>query len=81
VETGNVALKTLPYGGIYLVGGVTIGLIPYLISTDTFIKNYEMKGRMEPVVKKCPVLIVKKEAKVGILGAEEKAYRIIKEQY
>jgi glucokinase len=25
-ETGNLALKTLPYGGIYLIGGVTDGI-------------------------------------------------------
>ena len=26
VEVGNHALKTLPYGGIFLIGGVTIGI-------------------------------------------------------
>jgi len=26
IETGNLALKTLPYGGIYLIGGVTAGI-------------------------------------------------------
>jgi len=26
VEVGNMALKTLPYGGIYLTGGVTAGI-------------------------------------------------------
>lgn len=25
-ECGNLALKTLPYGGIYLIGGVTTGI-------------------------------------------------------
>jgi len=25
-ETGNLALKTLPYGGVYLIGGVTNGI-------------------------------------------------------
>lgn len=30
-EVGNFALKTLPYGGIYLVGGVTMGISKYLI--------------------------------------------------
>ena len=32
-ETGNLALKTLPYGGIYLIGGVTAGISEYLKST------------------------------------------------
>ena len=30
-EVGNFALKTLPYGGIFLVGGVTMGISKYLI--------------------------------------------------
>ena len=30
IEIGNFALKTLPYGGIYLCGGVTMGLLQYL---------------------------------------------------
>ena len=25
-EVGNLALKTMPYGGIYLIGGVTGGI-------------------------------------------------------
>ena len=30
VEVGNMALKCLPYGGIYLTGGVTAGILDYL---------------------------------------------------
>ena len=29
-EVGNAALKTLPYGGIYLTSGVTIGILKHL---------------------------------------------------
>lgn len=36
VETGNFALKTLPYGGIFLVGGVTAALHKFLITEDLF---------------------------------------------
>ena len=31
VEAGNLALKTLPTGGIYLIGGVTQGIHKYII--------------------------------------------------
>jgi glucokinase len=40
VETGNFALKTLPYGGIYLIGGVTSGIQDFLLHNHTFIKNF-----------------------------------------
>ena len=30
-EVGNTTLRTLPYGGIYLIGGVTAGIQDYII--------------------------------------------------
>ena len=37
VETGDMGLKTLPYGGIYLVGGVTVGLTDYLLNNKLWL--------------------------------------------
>ena len=34
VEVGNHALKTLPYGGIFLVGGVTLGISELIQNED-----------------------------------------------
>lgn len=45
-ETGNLALKTLPYGGIYLIGGVTNGIKDYLISDSKFMDAFHNKGRL-----------------------------------
>ena len=45
VEVGNMALKTLPYGGIYLTGGVTMGIRDYMLHSDTFLENFYAKGR------------------------------------
>ena len=45
VEVGNAALKTLPYGGVYLTGGVTAGIQEYLLHAETFLNNFYMKGR------------------------------------
>lgn len=39
VEVGNMALKTLPYGGIYLVGGVTMGIMEFLERSDFFVET------------------------------------------
>jgi glucokinase len=61
VEVGNMALKTLPYGGIYLTGGVTHGITEYLLHTDTFLENFYAKGRQEKKMRKMPVFIVKPE--------------------
>jgi glucokinase len=59
VEVGNTALKVLPYGGIYLIGGVTAGISDYLMHSDTFINAMYSKGRQEKKVRKMPVFIVK----------------------
>jgi len=36
VEVGNAAVKMLPYGGIYLVGGVAAGIKDYLEKDHSF---------------------------------------------
>ena len=45
-ETGNLALKTLPYGGIYLIGGVTAGIQDYLKTSTKFMDSFKNKGRL-----------------------------------
>ena len=77
VEVGNTALKTLPYGGIYLTGGVTEGIMEYLLKSNTFLDNFYAKGRQEKKMRKMPIFIVKGDIKLGLQGAEECARRIL----
>ena len=77
VEIGNLALKTLPYGGIYLIGGVTNGLSHYLTTSDTFMVAFHDKGRQREKMLQIPVFLVSGKIEVGILGAEEQARRLI----
>lgn len=46
-EAGNITLKTLPYGGVYLIGGVTAGIEEYLVESDKFMESFRNKGRLE----------------------------------
>ena len=50
-ETGNAALKYLPYGGIYLIGGVTAGIKDYLIKQNTFMQAFYDKGRLADLMR------------------------------
>ena len=75
VEVGNMALKTIPYGGIYLVGGVTNGILDYLVNEHFFLSVYYKKGRISSVLRRIPLCIVKPEVELGIMGAEECAFR------
>lgn len=77
VEVGNMALKTLPYGGIYLIGGVTTGLSHYITTTDTFMNAFHDKGRQREKMVQIPVFLVNGNIEVGLLGAEEQARRLI----
>ena len=45
-EAGNMALKTLPYGGVYLIGGVTAGIQSYLQENSKFMEAFTNKGRL-----------------------------------
>ena len=74
-EAGNMALKTLPYGGVYLIGGVTAGIQSYLLENSKFMEAFTNKGRLTSFAQQFQVLIVDPEIEVGLLGAEEKARR------
>lgn len=66
-EAGNLALKLLPYGGLYIAGGVAAKNLP-LMQSGVFIKAMIDKGRMRPLMERIPVHVVLNQ-KVGLLGA------------
>lgn len=74
-EVGNKAVSTIPYGGIYLVGGVAEGIQEYILEGNNFLKHYYAKGRLSSVVRRVPLYIVKGEVELGIRGAEECCFR------
>ena len=70
-----MALKSLPYGGVYLIGGVTAGIKDYILGNDVFVDAFYDKGRLSEHMKEFQVLLVNPDIEVGLLGAEEKARR------
>jgi glucokinase len=66
-EAGNLALKSLPFGGLYVAGGIAPKLLPAL-RAGGFIAAFRAKGRMEAVLDRVRVSVVK-EARVGLFGA------------
>lgn len=67
-EAGNLALKLLPYRGLYVAGGIAAKILPLLHRNDTFMTAYLDKGRVSPLLKEIPVEVVL-EPKVGLIGA------------
>ena len=66
-ESGNLALKVLATGGVYLAGGIPPRIIPAL-SKDLFMKAFTHKGRFSGLVSKMPVHVIL-NPKAALLGA------------
>jgi glucokinase len=66
-EAGNLALKLLPYGGLYIAGGIAAKNLS-LLTQGSFMKAFRGKGRMTELLSNIPVHIVL-NPKVGLIGA------------
>jgi glucokinase len=55
-EAGNLALKLLPYGGLYIAGGIAPKILP-LMENGSFLLNFTQKGRMGSLLEEIPVHI------------------------
>ena len=53
-EAGNLALKVLATGGIYLGGGIPPRILP-LLRTGCFMEAFTNKGRFSEMISKIPV--------------------------
>ncbi|MBD2345979.1 glucokinase [Anabaena subtropica] len=73
-EAGNLALKLLPYGGLYIAGGIAPKILP-LIENSNFLLNFSQKGRMRPLLAEIPVHIILNQ-QVGLIGAALCAARL-----
>jgi glucokinase len=75
-ETGNLALKTLPLGGIYIAGGIAAKNMAALRKNNQFIDSFLAKGRMRTILERMPIYLIK-HPQVGLLGAKVVCRRII----
>lgn len=64
---GDLALVSLPYGGVYIAGGIAAKLVDALRQGE-FMRHYASKGRMRAIVEQIPVFIIINQD-VGLLGA------------
>lgn len=73
-EAGNLALKFLPYGGLYIAGGIA-PKIQTMLQNGNFLLNFSQKGRMRPLLEEIPVYIILNQ-QVGLIGAALRAARL-----
>jgi glucokinase len=66
-EAGNLALKLLSVGGVYIGGGIAPRIVEKL-KDGTFMKAFTDKGRLSPLLVNMPVRIIL-ESRAALLGA------------
>jgi glucokinase len=65
-EAGNLALKSIPRGGLYVAGGIAAKILPRV--REGFVGAFLEKGRMRPLLESIPVHVILDGA-VGLRGA------------
>jgi len=78
-EAGNLALRMMAIGGVYLGGGIAPKILPAL-QDGTFMTAFVDKGRMKSLLETIPVFIIRNDqtalhgaarfAAIGLRGAE-----------
>jgi glucokinase len=66
-EAGNLALKTLATGGVFLSGGIAPKLLSKLTG-PLFMQAFVSKGRMQPLLESMPVKVITND-QTALLGA------------
>jgi len=76
-EAGVAALKWLPYGGLYIAGGIAPKNIDYITEEGSkFMEAFYDKGRVSKVLRDVPVKVVLAED-IGQRGAQLVAMRML----
>ena len=75
-EAGNMALRTLARGGVFLAGGIAGKNIAHFTADGRFVRAFTRKGRFATLLREIPVDLIT-NAKVGLLGAAEAALRLV----
>ena len=77
-EAGNLALRTLARGGIYITGGIAPKLLQKL-SSGAFMAAFRSKGRLSELAAQIPVHVVL-DPEVPLVGALQVAREIVSRQ-
>lgn len=66
-EAGNLALKTMSRGGLYIGGGIAPKILP-LLQSGLFMEGFLHKGRMRPLLEVMPVKVILND-RAALFGA------------
>jgi glucokinase len=75
-EAGNLALKVLSLGGVYVAGGIAVRILPKM-KDGTFFNAFKDKWHFEKMLLEVPVSVVLNES-APLIGAAYEAYATVK---
>ena len=76
---GDMALFTMSFGGIYLLGGISVAIEKLIKESKVFMEHYLNKDS-NWILKKIPIYLIKNPS-IGVAGAEEYARRIFEDEF
>jgi len=76
-EAGNLALKALSRGGVFVAGGIAPKILPKM-QDGTFLRAFRNKEKFDQMLSGMPVQIVLNE-EAPMLGAAAEAARVLRE--
>jgi len=74
-ESGNLALKVLSTGGLYIGGGIPPRILPLLMKSD-FMRSFTAKGRMTGIMRDMPVHVIL-NARAAFMGAAKEGLELL----
>lgn len=75
-ESGNLALKTLATGGLYVGGGIPPRILRAL-EEGSFMEAFAGKGRLQPMMMEIPVHIIL-NPRAALMGAATEGFRMVR---
>ena len=70
-EAGNMALRILPFGGVYIAGGIALKILPKL-KQGSFVRAFSDKAKLSAQLARIPIYVVLNED-APVLGAAYEA--------
>ena len=76
--SGDLALFTLPYNGVYLLGRLTRELTPLILENNIFMDHFKNKDHFWFLLERIPVYLIQNE-NIELIGITEAARRFLEE--
>lgn len=73
-EAGNMALRILPFGGVYIAGGIALKILPKL-KQGSFVRVFSDRAKLSTQLAKIPIFVVLNED-APVLGAAYEALAV-----